>query len=300
MNMKITNLIAVVALFTLATSCGRSGDDWDASGVFEATEVIVSSEVNGKIEQFEAEEGDELIANQVIAYIDTVQLHLQKMQLIASNRATLSQRVSVPRQIASLKEQIATQEREKRRFEALVESNAATQKQLDDIESALKVLEGQLAAQQELLEQSNIGVSEQSSSIEVQIAQIEDMLERSRIKSPIDGVLLAKYAEAGELTTQGRTLFKVANIDKLYLRAYITADQLTQCKLGDKVTVYSDWEERERREHSGEITWISDQAEFTPKTIQTRNERANLVYAIKIMVENDGYIKRGMYGEVKF
>lgn len=294
----VLSTIALIAL--AASSCKRGNSNWDASGVFEATEVIISSEVNGKIERFGVLEGDKLVKGEEIGYIDTTQLYLQKMQLIASNKATLSQRVSVPKQIASIKEQIATQKREKARFEALVASNAANQKQVDDIESSIKVLESQLDAQTEILEQTNKGVTDQSSSIEIQIAQIEDLIEKSIIESPLDGVVLSKYAEEGELAAQGRALFKIADISKLYLRAYITADQLTRCKLGDEVKVYADWGNSDSKEYQGEITWISDQAEFTPKTIQTRNERTNLVYAIKILVHNDGFIKRGMYGEVEF
>lgn len=298
--MKKIFSINIIALTVLLASCSNSKNEWDASGVFETTEIVVSSEVNGKIETFDIIEGDPLKEGDILGYVDTTQLYLQKMQLIASNKATLSQRMSVPKQIAALKQEIATQQREKKRFEALVEANAANQKTVDDIDAAIKSLEKQLDAQVERLEQGNRGVSDQSLSIELQIAQLDDLIEKSIIKSPISGIVLTKYAEAGELTAQGRPLFKISNIEQMYLRAYITADQLTKCKIGDQVTVFSDLGEEDSRQYEGKITWIADQAEFTPKTIQTRDERANLVYAIKILVQNDGYIKRGMYGEVKF
>lgn len=297
---KILNIKSIIIASFLLSSCSDGQNEWDASGVFETTEVIVSSEVNGKIEAFNLLEGDELQQGNILGYIDTTQLFLQKMQLIASNKATLSQKISIPKQIASIKQEIETQQKEKKRFEVLVQANAANQKTVDDIDAVIKSLEKQLDAQIERLEQGNRGVSDQSLSIELQIAQLDDLLEKSKIKSPITGIVLEKYAEAGELITQGRPLFKISNIEKMHLRAYITADQLTKCKIRDQVTIFSDLGENDSRQYDGTITWIADQAEFTPKTIQTRNERANLVYAIKVLVKNDGYIKRGMYGEVKF
>lgn len=297
---KTLNTTIIISSLWLMISCSGQRSEWDASGVFETTEIIVSSEVNGKIEQFNLLEGDILQAEGILGYIDTTQLYLQKMQLIANNRATLSQRISVPKQIASIKQEIVTQQKEKKRFEALVQANAANQKTVDDIDAVIKSLEKQLDAQVERLEQGNRGVDDQSLSIELQIAQLDDLLQKSIIRNPISGIVLTKYAEAGELITQGRPLFKISNIEEMYLRAYITADQLTRCKIGDQITIFSDLGKDESRQYEGKITWISDQAEFTPKTIQTRNERANLVYAIKVLVKNDGYIKRGMYGEIKF
>ena len=181
----------------------------------------------------------------------------------------------------------------------MVKANAANQKQLDDINAQILVLERQLTAQTELLENSNKNISEQSSGLEVQVVQINDQIQKSIISSPINGTILSKYAEQGELATQGRALFKVADIEHMFLRAYITASQLTQVKIGQAVKVYADFGEKEMKEYSGTITWISDKSEFTPKTIQTRDERANLVYAVKVAVKNDGYLKYGMYGELK-
>lgn len=284
----------------LPVACSNNKTDYDASGIFESTEVIVSSQVSGQLMEFTVTEGQQLQADSYLGYVDTTQLYFKKQQLMASRTAVSSRSTSVPRQIASLKEQIATQKRELARFGNLVKLNAANQKQVDDIQSQLSVLEKQLAAQTELLVNNNQGISGESTALESQIAQIEDQLLKSRITSPIQGTVLTKYAEQGEFTAPGKALFKVSDMQQMYLRAYITSDQLTQLKQGQPVTVYADFGEDKMRTYPGTISWIADKAEFTPKTIQTRNERANLVYAVKIAVTNDGYLKNGMYGEVKF
>ena len=284
----------------LPVACSNNKTDYDASGIFESTEVIVSSQVSGQLMEFTVTEGQQLQAHSYLGYVDTTQLYLKKQQLMASRTAVSSRSTSVPRQIASLKEQIATQKRELARFGNLVKLNAANQKQVDDIQSQLSVLEKQLAAQTELLVNNNEGISGESTALESQIAQIEDQLLKSRITSPIQGTVLTKYAEQGEFTAPGKALFKVSDMQQMYLRAYITSDQLTQLKQGQPVTVYADFGEDKMRTYPGTISWIADKAEFTPKTIQTRNERANLVYAVKIAVTNNGYLKNGMYGEVKF
>ena len=201
--------------------------------------------------------------------------------------------------MASIRQEIATQQRERRRTENLLQANAANRKQLDDIDARIAVLEKQLAAQTETLEKENRSVGGQVRMLEAQIAQVEDQMRRCIITSPATGTVLAKYAEPGELASVGRALFKLGNLADMYLRVYITAPQLTALKIGQQVRVFADEGEDGRREYSGTVSWISDQAEFTPKTIQTRDERANLVYAVKVAVKNDGYIKRGMYGEIK-
>lgn len=297
--MKTTKNIVYASIILLLTACGKGNGDYDASGVFETTEVIVSAEANGKIMQLNFIEGQQVEQGKALGYIDTVQLYLKKMQLLTNTSAIKSGRVDIPRQIAAIKQQIATQKNEQKRFENLVKANAANQKQLDDINAQILVLERQLTAQTELLENSNKNISEQSSGLSVQVAQINDQIQKSIISSPINGTILSKYAEQGELATQGRALFKVADIEHMFLRAYITASQLTQVKIGQAVKVYADFGEKEMKEYSGTITWISDNSEFTPKTIQTRDERANLVYAVKVAVKNDGYLKYGMYGELK-
>ena len=281
--MRTNKYILLAATLLGLSSCGNKRGDYDASGTFEATEVIVSSEANGKIMQFNIEEGQLLKADEEVGCIDTLQLYLKKMQLLASGKAIASKSTDINKQIAATKEQIGKAEYERKRTENLLKENAATQKQIDDIDSQIAVLKKQFEAQ----------------IYEIQVAQLDDQLRKCHITSPICGTVLAKYAEAGELATQGKPLFKVADVQHLFLRAYITADQLSQLKLGDKVKVFSDLGEDDRREYEGTITWISDKSEFTPKTIQTRDERANLVYATKIAVKNDGYIKIGMYGEMK-
>ena len=295
----VKNVLFYAIFLSLTAACGNGNGDYDASGTFESTEIIVSAEANGKIMRFNVEEGDLLKDGQEVGYIDTVQLYLKKMQLLTSVKSVQSRRSDIAKQIAATKEQIAKAEKEKKRNENLLKSNAATQKQVDDIDSQLAVLQKQLAAQISTLQNSNQSVTEESSAMEIQVAQVEDQLQKSHIISPINGTVLSKYAEAGELATQGKPLFKIADSENMYLRAYIIADQLTQMKLGQEVKVFADYGEDGKREYTGKVTWISDKAEFTPKTIQTRDERANLVYAVKIAVKNDGYLKIGMYGEVK-
>ena len=296
--MKTTFYAAIIAMWLLA-SCRGADSGFDATGVFETTEITVSAQGAGEIKQFDLREGQTLQAGQAVGCIDTVQLSLKREELLGSLQATDSRRYDVNRQIASLREQIATQRREQKRYENLLQANAANRKQLDDINAHLAVLEKQLAAQTETLEKGNRSVGGQVRMLEAQIAQVEDLIRKCVITSPATGTVLAKYAEPGELAAQGRALFKVGNLEEMYLRAYITAPQLTTLKIGQSVRVFADMGEDDRREYSGTVTWISDQAEFTPKTIQTRDERANLVYAVKVAVRNDGYIKRGMYGELK-
>ncbi|MCD7977535.1 MAG: HlyD family efflux transporter periplasmic adaptor subunit [Tannerellaceae bacterium] len=296
---KIKHLVIVAFVLTM-TACHHKGLEYDASGVFEVTEVIVSSQGSGEILWFQLSEGDLLEANQQVGLIDTTQLYLRKIQLQASIGSVQNRKTSVPTQIAAIQQQIETQKIEQRRYENLIAMNAGNQKQLDDVNAQIQLLEKQLAAQYETVHNNNSSLTEESQSYRAQIDQLEDQIKNSLIISPIKGTVLAKYAEPGELATQGKALFKIADIETMYLRAYITSSQLTSVKIGQDVQVYSDMGESGNRQYNGKVTWISDKAEFTPKTIQTRDERANLVYAVKIQVQNDGYIKKGMYGEVKF
>ena len=292
---------APIVMFTLAVSaCGNRTKSCDASGVFESTEVTVSAEGSGKILRLAVQEGDRLDSGAVVGCIDTVQLHFAKEQLIASLKAVGSGHYDVSKQIASIEQQITKQRRELERFTKLADAGASNRKQVDDIETQIAVLEKQLAAQKETLQNANKGISGQAEALEAQIAQMEDRIHKCVIVSPVTGTILAKYAEAGELAAQGRALFKIADLEQIRLRAYITADQLTGLRLGQSVKVYADQGKSGTKEYAGKLVWISDKAEFTPKTIQTRDERANLVYAVKIAVENDGLIKLGMYGDVKF
>ena len=298
--MKSNKLLLAVTTAILFSACGKNAQDMDASGVFEATEVIVSAKMGGEIKCLQIEEGQTLDADVSVGYIDTVQLALKKEQLLATLSATDSRKLNESRQLASLRQQIANLKTEQARFQKLVKANAASQKQLDDINHNLEVLEKQLSATSEQIGSANVSLDGQGASIVAQIKQIEDQLNSCRIASPIDGIVLSKYAEQGEFAAPGRPLFKIGDIANLKLRAYITASQLTTLKIGQAVKVYADMGEDGRKEYEGVVLWISDEAEFTPKTIQTRDERSNLVYAVKIAVKNDGTIKRGMYGDVKF
>ena len=298
--MKSMKLIGTFSLLLITAACGSGMLDYDATGTFETTEVLVSSEVSGKLLWLDVEEGTVLEAGQQVGVGDTVQLYLRKKQLEASVKSVEGQLPDILKQVAALKEEIATAEREKRRVENLLKAGAANQKQLDDAQAHLEVLQKQLVAQGSTLLNSRESLTWQSSSVGVQVAQVEDQLMKCHITSPIAGTVLAKYAEAGELATMGKPLFKVADMEQMYIRAYITSEQLSQVKLGQKVTVFSDYGNDERKEYPGVVTWISDRSEFTPKTILTKDERANLVYAVKVAVKNDGYLKIGMYGGVVF
>ncbi|HIX26220.1 MAG TPA: HlyD family efflux transporter periplasmic adaptor subunit [Candidatus Barnesiella excrementigallinarum] len=286
------------ALTLLLASCGNR-NDFDATGTFEATEVVVSAESTGRILYFDIEEGDTLSAGRQVGAIDTVQLYLQKLQLERQRASIHSNRPDIAKQASALRSQIEQQERERSRVENLLNDGAATAKQLDDINASIRVLNGQLDALLSNLKNSTSSIDQNASAVDLQIAQIEDRLAKCRIVSPIDGVVLVKYSEAGELAAAGRPLMKVADMDRLYLRAYFTSAQLADVKVGQEVTVVADYGDDKQHEYSGRITWIASESEFTPKTIQTRDTRANLVYAVKIAVENDGLLKIGLYGEVR-
>lgn len=298
MNMKARHCFAA-GIAVLLAACGSGNSDYDASGVFETTEITVSSQGTGEIRRLDIREGQTVQAGQAVGCIDTVQLHLKRQELLGSLCAAASRRYDVERQVASLRQELATQQRERERYERLVRDRAAGGKQVDDIDARIALLQKQLAAQQETLENGNRGVDGQLAVLRAQLAQVDDQLRRCVVTSPATGTVLAKYAEPGEFATQGRSLFLVGDLAHLYLRAYFTAPQLTELRIGQRVTVLADQGDDGRREYPGTVAWISDKAEFTPKTIQTRDERANLVYAVKVAVENDGYIKRGMYGEVR-
>ncbi len=284
-------------LLLILAGCSRS-ESFDATGTFEATEITVSAEASGRILAFNVNEGDRIEQGQTVGTIDTVQLYLQKMQLERQIASVRSNRPDISKQVTALQEQIAQQENERTRVKRLLDDGAATTKQLDDIDASLKILNGQLEATLSTLRNNTASIDENSSSIELQIAQVEDRLAKCRIVSPVTGTVLAKYAETGELASTGRPLMKVADLDHIYLRAYFTSEQLAALQLGQEVTVTADFGADEQYEYPGHIIWIASESEFTPKNIQTRNTRANLVYAVKIAVENDGRLKIGLYGEV--
>lgn len=293
-------LIQFGFMLFLFSACSRGNGTFDATGTFEATEILVSSEANGKIMELNIEEGDRLDAGAVVGYVDSTQLYLKKMQLSAGLRSVDIRKPDIRKQIAALEQQIATARTEQQRMENLVKAKAGNQKQVDDIVNNIKYLQKQLDAQYSTLNKTTGGADAEAESILYQIMQLDDQLQKSRITNPQSGTVLVKYAEPGEVTAAGKPLYKIADTDLLYLRAYITADQLSTLKQGQTVRVFADYGADDRREYPGTITWISDKSEFTPKGIQTKDERANLVYAIKIAVKNDGFLKIGQYGETVF
>lgn len=294
MNMK---RLAYIAIAMLTASCG-SDTEFDAQGTFEATEVIVSSEAAGRILDFSIDEGATIEAGTELAVIDSLQLHLQRKQLLAQQTALLSSRPDVGKQVASLREQIAKQKRELQRVDNMLADGAATRKQRDDIEAQIKVLQGNMEALLSTLGKNTATINDNSAALEAQIAALDDRLAKCRVTAPVGGTVLVKYAEAGELATAGKPLVKIADLNAIYLRAYFTSSQLAGIKLGDTVRVVADFGGDERYDYEGRIAWISSESEFTPKTIQTKDSRANLVYAAKIAVKNDGRIKIGLAGEV--
>lgn len=292
MKRVIYILSAIVAI-----ACGNEAE-FDAQGTFEATEVVVSAEAAGRILNFDVEEGTIVTAGELIGTIDSVQLDLQRKQLHAQQSALLASRPDVKAQVASLKEQIAKQRAELQRVDNMLRDGAATTKQRDDIEAQIRILDGQLSATLSTLDKNTATINDNAAALEAQIELLNDRIGRCRIVSPVSGTVLVKYAEAGELATSGKPMMKVADLDNIYLRAYFTSDQLADIKLGDKVTVTANFGGKKRYDYEGCITWISSESEFTPKNIQTRDSRANLVYAVKIAVENDGRLKIGLHGEV--
>lgn len=293
-------------------ACSRRENNFDAAGIFEADEVIVSSEASGRIVHFPVREGDVVSQGKIVALVDSSDLALQKQQVLASLAALQEKTSDVGPQIRLLERQMAVQqvqlaslEREKTRTENLLQADAAPAKQLDDITTQLDVLrqqlsvtQGQIAVQRSQTGTQNRSVLSEKSPLQKRIALLDEQLMRTQVINPVSGTVLVKYAEAGEVTAPGKALYKVADLSTLTLRAYLTGEQLAQVKLNQPVKVRVDKNADAYTELPGTLYWIASQAEFTPKTIQTKEERANLVYAVKIRVKNDGYLKLGMYGEV--
>lgn len=310
--MNARRMTAFLILFLAA--CNRNQDRFDASGVFEADEVIVSASATGKILSLDIDEGSSIARDSIVGLVDPTDLSLQKQQVQASIDALNEKTSDVTPQVRMLEDQLKVQQtqldnllHEQARIENLVKEDAATKKQLDDInfqvESAKKqmnVTQQQIKVQRNNVATQNRGILSESKPLQKRAEQLQEQLNKTNITNPIDGTVITKYAETGEITSNGKPLYKIADLSTMNLRAYLTGDQLPQIKLGQQVAVFIDSGAKNYRKLSGVITWISDKAEFTPKTIQTKDERANLVYAIKIKVKNDGYLKLGMYGEVKF
>jgi HlyD family secretion protein len=311
--MRTVIAYALLSMFQ-AISCRDGNHASDASGVFEADEVVVSAEVGGRILMFKAREGDSLEAGAMVAEIDATNLALQKAQVEASIKALSEKTNDVQPQIRLLEEQyrvqesqMVTLEKERQRFEKLVKADAATPKQLDDILAQVDVLrrqmlvtKQQMAVQRNAVGTQNRAVLSERSPLEKKAAQIQEQEQKGRVQNPVNGTVLTTYVHEGELASPGKPLYKIASLSILTLRAYISGSQLPQVRLGQEVQVKVDDGKGGFRTYPGSITWISDKAEFTPKTIQTKDERANLVYAVKISVKNDGYLKIGMYGELQF
>lgn len=311
MKIRIFLYFSLIPIILAGCNLNRQGSD--ASGTFEADEVIVSSEVPGKILSLNIEEGSVLVKDSVVGVIDPQPLKLQKAQVEATIGALHQKTMDVRPQVELLRKQIAVQKtqlnnalNEKARTERLIKADAATTKQLDDLNTQINVLQKQIAVNEQQVKvqetvtgTQNSAILSESNPLQKSVAQIDDQLRRTNITNPINGTVLTKYAMAGEVTSAGKALYKIANLSVITLRAYITGTQLAQVKLNQQVKVLVDSSATKYRTYDGVITWISDKAEFTPKTIQTKDERANLVYAIKIHVKNDGYLKIGMYGEVK-
>lgn len=298
MNKTLLTIWTLVGGYLLP-ACNSSHPEFDASGTFEATEILVSAEANGKIMELNMQEGDRLQAGFTLGYIDSTQLFLQKKMLSARLRSVDIRKPDIHKQIAVIEQQIATAKSEVGRHQNLVNAKAGNQKQLDDWQNQLKYLEKQLDAHYSSLRKTSTSADAEAEGLQYQVMQLDDQLMKCRIRNPQTGTILAKYAEAGEMTVIGKPIYKLADTDLLYLRAYITASQLSQIKLGQSVRVFADYDDS-YKEYTGTLTWISDKAEFTPKGIQTKDERANLVYAVKVAVKNDGYLKIGQYGELKW
>ena len=293
MKRVIYILVAIVAV-----SCSNESD-YDAQGTFEATEVVISAEGTGRILNFDIVEGEAIEANSKVGDIDSLQLHLQREQLKAQQSALLSSRPDKEKQVASLRSQVAKQRAELQRVENMLRDGAATTKQRDDIEAQIAILEGQLSAALSTIDNNTSTINENAAALEAQIVALDDRIAKCRISSAVGGTVLVKYAEEGELAAVGKPLMKVANLKNIYLRAYFTSDQLANVNLGDEVIVTADFGGDERYDYKGRVAWISAESEFTPKSIQTKETRANLVYAVKIAVENDGRLKIGLAGEVR-
>lgn len=291
-------IIYAAGIIAILTACNKT-PDYDATGIFEATTVTVSAETSGKILSFPLCEGDSIQQGQNIAVIDTVLLVLQQKQLENQRLSAESSSPDISVQVQSLRNQIAHQKHECDRLTRLLADGAATVKQSDDALAQLKVLESQLAALLSTLGKNRNSISDNAGAIQYQSEQIAEQISRSKVDSPLTGTILVKYAEPGEFVTPGHPLCKIADMDKIYLRAYFTVSQLADIHVGQHVTVIADFGDSNQYEYSGTISWISEESEFTPKSIQTTDSRANLVYAAKIAVTNDGRLKLGQYGEVR-
>lgn len=288
-----------LAAATLLLSACNNKPDYDATGIFESTTVTISAETAGKILMFNVAEGDSVRAGENIALIDTTMFVLQRSQLGSQRQSAESVSPDIAAQAAAIRTQITHQQQEVERQSRLLSDGATTQQRYDNALARLNTLKGQLTALLSTLEKNRSSISDNSAAIQYQSDQIAEQITKCHISAPLDGTILVKYAEPGEYTMPGKPLCKIADLHNIYLRAYFTANQLANIKIGQKVTVIADFGGEEQYEYPGTITWIAQESEFTPKSIQTNDTRANLVYAVKVAVKNDGRLKLGQYGEVR-
>jgi len=290
----------VCLLFVLLAACTHSEKDYDATGTFEATETTVFAEQSGTLTTFSVDEGEMVDKGQEVGLIDTTQIWLRIQQASATKQVYQSQKPDMEKQIAATRQQLAKARQEQQRYRELVADGAAPGKMLDDATSQVLVLQKQLDAQVSTLNTQVSTLNAQLSAVSCQQDQLRDQLRQCHISAPITGTVLEKYVEQGEFVTTSKPLFKVADTDHMFIRAYVTSAQLQRIKVGQKAKVFADYGNGQKKAYEGTVSWISSRSEFTPKTILTDDERADMVYAVKIAIRNDGYVKIGMYGEVRF
>lgn len=293
-------ILAMAGIVLLLNACGNKEKEYDATGVFEATETTIYAEQPGILVRLNVEEGDIVAPEMEVGLIDTTQLWLKLKQAVAAKSVYQSQKPEIGKQIAATRQQLAKAKQDQQRYSELVADGAAPSKMLDDANSQVEVLQDQLDAQISSLTVTTNSLQRQMDAAYVQEDQLRDQLRKCHIKVPAKGTLLEKYVERGEYVSTGKPLFKMADTEGMFIRAYVTSTQLRNIKLGQNAIVYADYGDGQKKEYHGKVTWISNRSEFTPKTILTDDERADLVYALKVAIENDGYVKIGMYGEVKF
>ena len=297
--MKATTCIIAATLAMLA-GCAGNEKEFDATGTFEATEVTVAAEQSGALTKFDVNEGDNIALGKEVGVIDTTQIWLKIKQAGATKAVYQSQKPNMEAQIAATRQLLAKAKQDQQRYKELVADGAAPSKMLDDATNQVKVLQKQLDAQISTLSNQLSTLNSQISTTDVQVSQLQDQLRKCHITSPVAGTVLEKYVEKGEFVATGKPLFKMANTSQMFIRAYVTSAQLQNIKVGQKAKVFADYGDGKKKEYLGTVSWISSKSEFTPKTILTDDERADLVYALKVAIKNDGYVKIGMYGEVKF
>ena len=284
----------------MLAGCGNNEKAYDATGTFEATEVTVAAEQSGALMMFDVNEGDEVALGKEVGLIDTTQIWLKIQQSKATKDVYQSQKPNMEAQIAATRQQLAKARQDQQRYKELVADGAAPSKMLDDATNQVQVLQKQLEAQISSLSTNTNALNKQMAATDVQTSQLQDLLQKCHIVTPIKGIVLEKYVERGEFVGVGKSLFKMADTEQMFIRAYVTSAQLKDVKVGQQAKVFADYGDGQRKEYDGTVTWISSKSEFTPKTILTDDERADLVYAIKVSIKNDGFVKIGMYGEIKF